>query len=150
MSGADHQPEDARAVKKLMTRVYTERRGTRITDTSSHYKMSRAACLVFAGMLSCRGVLGDVDCGGGLYCNDGSTCCPDGKGAYNCCPDSDATCCDDHLHCCPRSHPVCDLKTHSCGSETGGSQLFGTVPWLTKRPPFGKDAHVLMGAHISY
>eukprot|EP01137_Pigoraptor_chileana_P023101 Opistho-2@88864 len=46
-------------------------------------------------------------------CADGQTCCVLEDGAYGCCAQADATCCDDHVHCCPSGYD-CDLGIGIC------------------------------------
>ncbi|KAM4524352.1 granulin b isoform 1-T2 [Odontesthes bonariensis] len=59
---------------------------------------------------------GSVTCPGEKSsCPDGYTCCLLPAGDYGCCPYAEATCCSDHLHCCP-SNTICDLEHGSCKS----------------------------------
>lgn len=59
---------------------------------------------------------GSITCPGGQSsCPDSSTCCLLTSGDYGCCPYPEATCCKDHLHCCP-SNTVCDLEHLVCKS----------------------------------
>eukprot|EP01136_Pigoraptor_vietnamica_P008797 Opistho-1_new@44609 len=51
--------------------------------------------------------------GGASSCQDGQTCCQLADGSYGCCPQADATCCDDHEHCCPSGYE-CDLSYGIC------------------------------------
>ena len=45
-------------------------------------------------------------CGDGPYtCPAGQTCCPDSVGNWGCCPSPNASCCPDHVHCCPEDYP---------------------------------------------
>ena len=37
-------------------------------------------------------------------CPSGNTCCKLSSGQYGCCPLPAATCCSDHLHCCPHGY----------------------------------------------
>ncbi|XP_028286498.1 granulin b isoform X2 [Parambassis ranga] len=60
-------------------------------------------------------VVGSVTCPGGKTCPDSYTCCLLTSGEYGCCPYPDATCCSDHLHCCP-SNTICDLEHGVCRS----------------------------------
>ena len=46
----------------------------------------------------------------------------------------DATCCDDHEHCCPSSLPVCDTIAGRCLSGKPG-EWEASVPWVEKVPP---------------
>lgn len=68
----------------------------------------------------------------------GQTCCcmRDFFGycfAWACCPLKEATCCDDHIHCCPNSLPVCDTVAARCLASAGAGYE-GSVPWSTKSP----------------
>ena len=63
----------------------------------------------------------------------------------------DATCCDDHQHCCPNNLPVCDTIAGRCLSGNA-DDWESSVPWSTKvrawcgRPgllhPTSRHAHV--------
>lgn len=44
-------------------------------------------------------------------CPVGNTCCPMKDRTYGCCPMSEATCCSDHLHCCPKDY---QCSMHGC------------------------------------
>ncbi|KAL8558870.1 hypothetical protein ACOMHN_054301 [Nucella lapillus] len=65
--------------------------------------------------------------GGKMQCPDGNTCCEMSTGAYGCCPMSDAVCCADRIHCCPKD-TKCDVAHKTCRR---GDDL---VPWELKRP----------------
>lgn len=61
-------------------------------------------------------------------CSEGTTCCcsvPVGKYclAWGCCPMEEATCCDDHRHCCPKDFPVCRLDLGMCTRKVGPIDL---------------------------
>ena len=59
-------------------------------------------------------VVGNIVCPGGTsYCNNGNTCCKAKDGGYACCPLPQATCCSDHVHCCPSDY-TCDLSAGGC------------------------------------
>ena len=49
---------------------------------------------------------------------------------WACCPLVEATCCDDHEHCCPRDLPVCDTAAGRCLAAPG--TLEGSVEWSAK------------------
>ncbi len=53
---------------------------------------------------------------GQSYCPDGNTCCPSSSG-YNCCPQPNAVCCSDMMHCCPEGYPTCDVGSGKCYRE---------------------------------
>ena len=63
------------------------------------------------------------------HCPTGFTCCKSLFGFWECCPLANATCCDDHKHCCPQG-TVCDLEKKSCKPK---SELGVSVPWMTKK-----------------
>lgn len=69
-----------------------------------------------------------VNCKDGSECPLGSTCCEIKRGSYGCCPIKNATCCNDHIHCCPSNY-TCDLKDHRCVRK--GKYSF---PLMTKIP----------------
>lgn len=68
-----------------------------------------------------------VTCDDASNCPYDTKCCylPGGDDKYNCCPYSDGTCCGDGLHCCPSSHPKCDVKKQLCETDDGKRQ----IPW---------------------
>ncbi|XP_028332120.1 granulin b [Gouania willdenowi] len=65
--------------------------------------------------------------GGKSQCPDTYTCCQLSSGDFGCCPFPQATCCSDHLHCCP-SNAVCDLKHGTCRSGTLRLPLGKKIP----------------------
>jgi len=67
---------------------------------------------------------GPVKCDSTHECQAGSTCCCSMEIAgyclsWGCCPLPKATCCNDHKHCCPHDHPVCDVAAGTCGDSAG-------------------------------
>lgn len=66
-----------------------------------------------------------VQCSDGSLCPHATTCCSDGSGGSNCCPYDDGTCCGDNLHCCPQTHPKCDVANGLCKKEDGSDP----IPW---------------------
>lgn len=56
---------------------------------------------------------------------------------WACCPLPEATCCDDHQHCCPHSLPVCDTVAGRCLAKEG--DLEGSVPIYEKQPAQKKE-----------
>jgi len=46
-------------------------------------------------------------------CSDTATCCQLAGGAWACCPEANAVCCEDHIHCCPHG-TKCDVKDRAC------------------------------------
>ncbi|KAK5984430.1 hypothetical protein GCK32_017499 [Trichostrongylus colubriformis] len=58
------------------------------------------------------------DCGGGALCPDTTTCCKLPNGEWGCCPFPDATCCNDHIHCCPQG-TECDVHGARCTQANG-------------------------------
>ncbi len=78
--------------------------------------------------------LQNITCPGGNYqCPDASTCCPGPDGKYGCCPISDAYCCSDMVHCCPKPYTCSDGKCVSGNSDHPLLQLVS--PPLVKEPP---------------
>ncbi|GBG67756.1 hypothetical protein CBR_g882 [Chara braunii] len=66
-------------------------------------------------------------CDGTHQCTHGTTCCcafPIGSFclAWGCCAMEDATCCEDHQHCCPHDFPICNLAAGVCmrGDDSSG------------------------------
>uniref|UniRef100_A0A3Q2P8Z2 Granulin b n=1 Tax=Fundulus heteroclitus TaxID=8078 RepID=A0A3Q2P8Z2_FUNHE len=68
--------------------------------------------------------------GGKSSCPEAYTCCLLTSGDYGCCPYPEATCCDDHLHCCP-SNTTCDLKHDVCKSGGANVALAKTIPAMS-------------------
>ena len=75
--------------------------------------------------------VGNVECPGGGYCDDGNTCCLGPNNQYTCCPLSGANCCDDYVYCCP-SGTVCDTANGKCITPSQGG--LDKVPFLVKSP----------------
>ncbi|KAB5553606.1 hypothetical protein PHYPO_G00040500 [Pangasianodon hypophthalmus] len=69
----------------------------------------------------------DIPCDETVACPDGSTCCKDKQGEWDCCPVPQAVCCEDFIHCCPHGKK-CNLAAGSCDDPSG------SVPWLKKEP----------------
>uniref|UniRef100_F6QWT8 Granulin n=1 Tax=Monodelphis domestica TaxID=13616 RepID=F6QWT8_MONDO len=65
----------------------------------------------------------EVKCDGEMSCPDGNTCCLLPSGRWGCCPFPEATCCEDHIHCCPHGY-TCDTKAGIC------KQGVYNEPWL--------------------
>jgi len=61
-------------------------------------------------------------------CAEDSTCCQRLTGDYGCCPLPEATCCSDHLHCCPSTYQ-CDMEHEQCIQSDGQS-----LSWFSKLP----------------
>ena len=55
----------------------------------------------------------DVTCADGQVCPGVETCCLNTEGGYSCCPDPNAVCCNDHIHCCPSGYS-CDIAQGTC------------------------------------
>ncbi|XP_071967349.1 progranulin isoform X1 [Engystomops pustulosus] len=64
-------------------------------------------------------------------CPNDATCCQMSDQTWGCCPIPQATCCTDHLHCCPHAS-VCDLEHGKCVSENGEVPLSKKVPARVK------------------
>ncbi|KAG8006473.1 Granulin [Nibea albiflora] len=69
----------------------------------------------------------DVPCNDTAACPDNTTCCKTEEGEWSCCPLPEATCCEDHIHCCPHGKK-CNLAAQTCDDEKC------SVPWFTKIP----------------
>lgn len=52
---------------------------------------------------------------------------------WACCPLPEATCCDDHVHCCPSNLPVCDVTAGRCLNKPGAG-FDDSSEWFTKTP----------------
>jgi KDEL-tailed cysteine endopeptidase len=79
-----------------------------------------------------------VVCDGSNECPSGSTCCCMREllgycFSWACCPLPEATCCDDHMHCCPNNLPVCDTTAGRCLAQAGYG-FEDSVEWSTKVP----------------
>uniref|UniRef100_A0A286ZS87 Progranulin n=1 Tax=Sus scrofa TaxID=9823 RepID=A0A286ZS87_PIG len=61
-------------------------------------------------------------------CHNNSTCCKLSSGKYGCCPLPNATCCSDHIHCCPHGF-VCDPVKKKCFSKENEA-----IDFFTKLP----------------
>jgi Granulin len=60
---------------------------------------------------------------------------------WACCPIPQATCCSDHVHCCPHQLPVCDVEHGRCLAPRAEAQLrqdpsadVASVPIVRKVP----------------
>ncbi|KAI0219885.1 hypothetical protein LSAT2_028586 [Lamellibrachia satsuma] len=53
--------------------------------------------------------------GGKAKCPTATTCCKLKSGLFGCCPMVEATCCSDHIHCCPKGSK-CNLQAGTCDS----------------------------------
>lgn len=75
-------------------------------------------------------------CDTATSCPPGSTCCCMREFfgycfTWACCPLKEATCCDDHEHCCPSNLPVCDTVAGRCLSGNADDWA-NSVPWVSK------------------
>ncbi|XP_068434669.1 granulin a [Clinocottus analis] len=78
----------------------------------------------------------DVPCDDTVSCSGDSTCCRNSQGGWSCCPLSEAVCCDDLVHCCPKGKQ-CNLKAQTCDDGEN------SVPWVEKVPTIPRqDAQV--------
>jgi len=88
--------------------------------------------------------LPEVVCDKWRTCPAENTCCctfPIGNLClgWGCCSLNSATCCDDHYHCCPHEHPVCNLEAGKCfkwGDEKIGVELMKRTPASMNWPAF--------------
>ena len=71
--------------------------------------------------------LESVNCGDGSSCPSGTTCCKMADGRYGCCPQPNAVCCDDHIHCCPNGF-TCDVADGRCNKGNEVMSLLVKVP----------------------
>ncbi|KAM6896946.1 granulin b [Xenentodon cancila] len=97
--------------------------------------LTRNDCVSFCGTDGfVTSAIGSVMCPGGkMSCPDTFTCCQMTSGDYGCCPYQNATCCSDHLHCCP-SNSICDLKHQFCKFVETQLQLMKMIPADTVCP----------------
>ena len=89
--------------------VRNQMRGTWLTAT-----------IAILSMLSVQSFA--TDCGGGYSCPGDDTCCSSDSGPPSCCIFPKATCCSDHVHCCPPSYPICDLKHQRCRAYSNSAE----------------------------
>eukprot|EP00892_Ulva_mutabilis_P008077 jgi/Ulvmu1/5641/UM231_0004.1 len=95
-----------------------------------------------------------VQCDSYTTCSAGTTCCCQ-LTFYNqcfswaCCPLLRAVCCDDHVHCCPETAPICDMASNRClpkgrtgllGALVAGVPMAEKVPAMPSTP--ARDARV--------
>jgi len=77
-------------------------------------------------------------CNDEFSCPTGTTCCclDDSSPCdrFGCCPFPEASCCSDHLHCCPSARPVCHVSEGTCGDSNVASNA--RIPWM--EVPMGK------------
>lgn len=64
---------------------------------------------------------------GASECPSGSTCCQMADQSWGCCPLEKATCCNDHVHCCPQN-TQCDLVHGTCVSKDKVVPMSKKVP----------------------
>ena len=66
-----------------------------------------------------------IDCGGGYDCPSTTTCCKTNSNQWGCCAMADGVCCSDHVHCCPKSHPVCGgtPAKPTCATDSDGATI---------------------------
>ena len=57
---------------------------------------------------------------------------------WACCPLPEATCCEDHEHCCPSNLPVCDTVAGRCLAQAGEGYE-RSAPWSAKVPAMRKE-----------
>jgi KDEL-tailed cysteine endopeptidase len=76
-----------------------------------------------------------VACDDTVSCEAGQTCCCMQEifnicFTWACCPMPKATCCEDKVHCCPESLPVCDIEAGRCLEKP--EKMEGSVPLYSK------------------
>ncbi|XP_069760949.1 progranulin-like isoform X2 [Narcine bancroftii] len=67
----------------------------------------------------------DIECDDMVKCPSSATCCKVASGSWSCCPYSQATCCEDMMHCCPNGY-TCNEGAKACTlkSQLHWGQLF--------------------------
>ena len=63
---------------------------------------------------------------GESQCPENQTCCLLNTGKYGCCPQPQAVCCSDGIHCCPNGY-TCDLAQGSCVQSSNNQMDFFKV-----------------------
>ncbi|XP_017284938.1 progranulin [Kryptolebias marmoratus] len=74
----------------------------------------------------------DVPCDGTTGCPDGTTCCKTQQGGWACCPLTEAVCCEDHLHCCPKGQK-CNLAAQTCDDGLLSVPLAKKIPSIPRK-----------------
>ncbi|GIY13114.1 progranulin [Caerostris extrusa] len=93
-----------------------------IVDQFGELKM-RAFVALFLSVVVCSAYGNDCT---EESCTRMETCCEGPvPGVYGCCPQPNAVCCSDGLHCCP-ANTVCDLSAGTCDSLSG--ERFPFIP----------------------
>ena len=69
-------------------------------------------------------------------CPDNWTCCKLPSGGYGCCQYKNATCCEDHLHCCPSGFKCVD-KSQQCSSSGVLYPMKAKLPSLRNKNGMG-------------
>lgn len=78
-----------------------------------------------------------VECGDGEFsCPTYSTCCRTDVGSWGCCPFSNATCCEDGVHCCPNGY-TCDVADGLCFRDEANTH----ASLLKKSNPISSSAY---------
>lgn len=147
---SDSQNEGTTRALPMITVFCTEQKGCPEEYSCVKTPMDGSACCPLAQGASCRD--GHHCCPSGTHCSeDGHSClpasnqsavvCPDGASecpsgstccqmvdqTWGCCPLEKATCCMDHLHCCPQN-TQCDLVHGTCVSQDKVVPMFKKVP----------------------
>ncbi len=68
---------------------------------------------------------------GGSSCAASQTCCKLTSGGYGCCQYSNASCCSDGEHCCPKGYS-CESKTGACVDTHASGAAESPAPMLQK------------------
>ena len=74
---------------------------------------------MFSPMHSAKTAVAPVE----AVCPSGDTECTTKSGSIGCCPQANAVCCSDGLHCCPGGY-TCDLSAGTCVQEGGNRRYF--------------------------
>eukprot|EP01138_Halocafeteria_seosinensis_P016182 gb/GECG01016512.1/.p1 GENE.gb/GECG01016512.1/~~gb/GECG01016512.1/.p1 ORF type:complete len:247 (+),score=25.02 gb/GECG01016512.1/:1-741(+) len=112
-------------ISKIQVRSrHFERTETKMTVKSRTRGTMLTALIATLSMMAAESF--GTDCGGGYSCPGDDTCCPSSSGPPSCCIFPKATCCSDHVHCCPPSYPICDLRHQRClsYSNSGEAQAY--------------------------
>uniref|UniRef100_A0A3Q3BFN7 Granulins domain-containing protein n=1 Tax=Kryptolebias marmoratus TaxID=37003 RepID=A0A3Q3BFN7_KRYMA len=84
------------------------------------------------GGTCCSSPVKDVPCDGTTGCPDGTTCCKTQQGGWACCPLTEAVCCEDHLHCCPKGQK-CNLAAQTCDDGLLSVPLAKKIPSIPRK-----------------
>lgn len=75
-----------------------------------------------------------IVCPGGSQCPEFATCCQMTSGQWGCCPFTEAVCCGDKIHCCPKNN-VCDLAQQRCTTSNNQDDSMPLAKKFTWKNP---------------